>query len=221
VEDCAELTAVLAGEKAPDLAGASLRGKRFLVLDPYASDVREVPGAAFRSALSRLVQAGAVVETGRVAAVDEAMETTLSLYTAEAYGTWGRVIEANPEKMFATIRTRFRQGRDVLAADYVRLWRRLRELRQGYLRATAGYDAVLMPTAANLPPDAACLLSDADYFTTENLLTLRNTRIGNLMGLCALTLPTGVPSTGIMLMCPPGHDARLLRIAVAAEVALA
>jgi aspartyl-tRNA(Asn)/glutamyl-tRNA(Gln) amidotransferase subunit A len=221
VEDCAELTAVLAGEKAPDLAGASLRGKRFLVLDPYASDVREGPGAAFRSALSRLVQAGAVVETGRVAAVDEAMETTLSLYTAEAYGTWGRVIEANPEKMFATICTRFRQGRDVLAADYVRLWRRLRELRQDYLRATAGYDAVLMPTAANLPPDAARLLSDADYFTTENLLTLRNTRVGNLMGLCALTLPTGVPSTGIMLMCPPGHDARLLRIAAAAEAALA
>ena len=221
VEDCTELTAVLAGEKAPDLAGASLRGKRFLVLDPYASDVREVPGAAFRSALSRLVQAGAVVETGRVAAVDEAMETTLSLYTAEAYGTWGKVIEANPEKMFATIRTRFRQGRDVLAADYVWLWRRLRELRQDYLRATAGYDAVLMPTAANLPPDAARLLSDADYFTTENLLTLRNTRVGNLMGLCALTLPTGVPSTGIMLMCPPGDDVRLLRIAAAAEVALA
>jgi aspartyl-tRNA(Asn)/glutamyl-tRNA(Gln) amidotransferase subunit A len=221
VEDCAELTAVLAGEKAPDLAGASLHGKRFLVLDPYVSDVREVPGAAFRSALSRLVQAGAVVETGRVAAVDEAMETTLSLYTAEAYGTWGKVIEANPEKMFATIRTRFRQGRDVLAADYVWLWRRLRELRQDYLRATAGYDAVLMPTAANLPPDAARLLSDADYFTTENLLTLRNTRVGNLMGLCALTLPTGVPSTGIMLMCPPGDDARLLRIAAAAEVALA
>jgi aspartyl-tRNA(Asn)/glutamyl-tRNA(Gln) amidotransferase subunit A len=30
----------------------------------------------------------------------------------------------------------------------------------------------------------------------ENLLCLRNTRIGNLMGLCGLSLPTGVPSTG-------------------------
>ncbi len=221
VEDCAGLFAVMDGTKAPDLVGATLSGKRFLVLDPYASDVREAPGAAFQSAVSRMAQAGATIETGRIAAVDEAMNTTLSLYTAEAYGTWRDEIEAAPEKMYDRILDRFRQGRSVMAADFVALWQRLRQLRQDYLRATGGYDAVLIPTAANLPPDAARLMSDDDYFVTENLLTLRNTRVGNLMGVCAVTLPTGIPSTGIMVMCPPGDDARLLRIAAAAEQALA
>ncbi|MCY4349660.1 MAG: hypothetical protein OXC25_07425, partial [Thiotrichales bacterium] len=58
------------------------------------------------------------------------------------------------------------------------------------------------------------------YFATENLLALRNTRIGNLMGVPALTLPTGVPSTGLTLMVPPMREERLLRIGAAAEAAL-
>jgi len=221
VEDCAELTAVMAGEAAPDLRSASVAGARFLVLEPYASDVREGPGAAFQDALARLSQAGAQIETGRIAAVDEAMETTLSLYTAEAYGIWGKAIEAEPDKMFFRIRDRFRQGATVLAADYVARWRKLHELRAAYLTETAGYDAVLIPTAANLPPNVERLMSDDDYFVSENLLTLRNTRVGNLMGTCAITLPTGVPSTGVMMLCPPGHDNRLLRLAAGAEAALA
>lgn len=221
VGDCAELFAVMANTKAPDLREASLQGTRLLVLNPYSTDVRDAPGAAFQSAVERLNNAGALIETMDIPAVNEAMETTLSLYTAEAYGTWGKVIEANPDKMFHRIRDRFRQGADVLAADYVALWQRLCELRKAYYEATAAYDAVLIPSAANLPPNVARLDSDDDYFVTENLLTLRNTRVGNLMGVCAVTLPTGVPSTGIMMMCPPGDDARLLRLAKAAEGALA
>lgn len=221
VEDCAELFAVMGNSKAPDLNEATLTGTRFAVLNPYSSDVREGPGAAFQSAVERLGRAGASIDVITLTAVDEAMQTTLSLYTAEAYGTWGKAIEADPEKMFHRIRDRFRQGADVLAADFVALWQRLRVLRKEYYAATAGYDAVLIPSAANLPPNVARLDTDDDYFVTENLLTLRNTRVGNLMGTCAVTLPTGVPSTGMMMMCPPGDDARLLRLARAAEASLA
>jgi aspartyl-tRNA(Asn)/glutamyl-tRNA(Gln) amidotransferase subunit A len=63
-------------------------------------------------------------------------------------------------------------------------------------------------------------MTDDTYYVTENLLSLRNTRIGNLMGVCALTLPTSQPSCGISLMCPPGQEARLLRLGAAAERAL-
>jgi len=93
-------------------------------------------------------------------------------------------------------------------------------LRQSYAEKSAGYDAVLCPSAPILPPDAQRLLSDDSYYVTENLLALRNTRIGNLMGLCAVTLPTGTPSCGLMLMAGPGEENRLLRLSVAAETAL-
>ncbi len=35
----------------------------------------------------------------------------------------------------------------------------------------------------------AHLLADDDYYTKRNLLALRNTRLGNLLTLCALTVP--------------------------------
>ena len=51
-------------------------------------------------------------------------------------------------------------------------------------------------------------------------MTLRNTRIGNLMGACALTLPTDTPSCGLMVMCPPDMEEKLLRVGAAIEEAL-
>jgi aspartyl-tRNA(Asn)/glutamyl-tRNA(Gln) amidotransferase subunit A len=64
-------------------------------------------------------------------------------------------------------------------------------------------------------------MEDEEYYVTENLLTLRNTRVGNLMGLCAVTLPTGVASCGIMLCGTPFQEERLLRVAKAVEDVLA
>jgi aspartyl-tRNA(Asn)/glutamyl-tRNA(Gln) amidotransferase subunit A len=152
--------------------------------------------------------------------VAEAMPLSAILFTSEAYGLWKDRIEAAPGKMFAPILERFRSGAGFSGADLTLAWRTLLNLREGYAVATAGYDAVILPTAPILPPDAARLLNDADYYVAENLLALRNTRIGNLMGLCALTLPTGTPSSGIMLMAPAMAEARLLRLGAAAEAAL-
>jgi aspartyl-tRNA(Asn)/glutamyl-tRNA(Gln) amidotransferase subunit A len=153
--------------------------------------------------------------------VDEAMTLAPILFTTEAYGTWKDVIEAAPDKMFPQILERFRSGGTFSGADYVAAWLRLDALRAAYLEKTAGYDAVIVPTAPNLPPQVDRLMSDHDYYVTENLLTLRNTRIGNLMGLAGLTLPTGVPSCGIMFLTPPMSEERLLRLGAAAEAALA
>lgn len=221
VEDAALMLAALEGSPAPDLRGASLAGVRFLVLDSVAfDDIRPEPLAGFDAAVARLEQAGATISRRAVASVTDAMALSAVIYTPECYGMWRDAIEPKADLMFPPILARFRSGMDHSATDYVAAWMRLDGLRAAYLAETAEYDAVLLPTAPNLPPDAARLMSDHAYFAVENLLTLRNTRIGNLLGLCALTLPTGVPSTGISLMCPPMAEARLLRLGAAAEAAL-
>ncbi|WP_407059672.1 amidase [Roseicyclus elongatus] len=221
VEDCAHLLAVMEGGRAPDLRGATLTGRRFLLLEPYSRDVREAPGAGFSAAVERMARAGARIETGSVDGIEEAMDLSAVLFAPEAYGTWKDVIEAAPDKMFPRILERFRGGSEVSGPDFVASWQRLDALRDSWLAQTAGYDAVILPTVPNLPPDTQRLMTDADYYVTENLLTLRNTRVGNLMGLCGLSLPTGVPSTGLMLLCPPMAEERLLRLGAAAEAALA
>ncbi|MEM9318120.1 MAG: amidase family protein [Pseudomonadota bacterium] len=221
VEDAARIFAVLdkaqPSQATPDAMAPKMR---FLVLDPYASDVREAPGQAFEWALSRLSDAGATIETGRVKAAEYAMELTGQLYPTEAYGTWKNVIEAAPEKMFAQILERFRGGANVSAPDYVAARQALARYQAEFAEATADYDAVLLPTSPNQPPEVARLLQDDDYYVTENLLTLRNTRVGNLMGGCGLTIPTGVPSCGLLMMGRPWGEEDLLRIGTAVEAAL-
>jgi len=222
VEDCALLLAAMEGRKPADLAETSLSNARFLILDTVAMDgLRPRPAQGFEDAITRLSRAGARIDHGSIAETTEAMALAGILFTAEAYGIWQDTIEAAPEKMFPRILERFRSGASVAATDYVAGWRRLETLRQIWAVKTAAYDAVLIPTSPILPPDAQRLMTDNDYYVTENLLALRNTRIGNMFGLCALTLPTAQPSCGITLMAAAGQEDRLLRLGTAAERALA
>ena len=221
VEDCSLLLAALEGRRPPDLGGSDLSGLRLAVLETVAlDDLREEPGAGFYDALPRLTRAGAAVMPLKVPQVAEAMRLAAVLFTAEAYAIWKPTIEAAPDKMYPPILERFRSGATVAAADYIAGWRRLRVLRAQWAQATAAFDAVILPTSAILPPNAARLQSDNDYYVGENLLALRNTRIGNLMDQCVLTLRTSQPSCGLSIMCAPGQEDRLLRIGMAAERAL-
>lgn len=221
VEDCALLLGIMEGRPAPDLRGAELRGARLLVLETVALDgLRPDPAAAFDRSVARLGAAGARIEQLAAPEVTEAMGLAALLFTAEAYAIWRDTIEAAPQKMFPRILERFRSGAGFTAADYVAGWRRLRALRRIWADRVAGADAVILPTAPILPPQANRLMTDDAYYVAENLLALRNTRIANLLGLSAVTLPAGAPSCGISLMGPAHGEARLLRLAQAAEAAL-
>ncbi|MEO9818872.1 MAG: amidase family protein [Paracoccaceae bacterium] len=224
VEDAAILMAAMEGRKSTDLRGATLKGRRFGLLQSVVlDDLRDAPAAAYENAVDRLRQAGAVfekVDVPELEGPDGAMALSGPLFPGEAYGLWREIIEAHPEAMYEEILERFRIGLNFSAPDYVAAWARIRAARTAYDQKTAGFDAILAPTAPILPPNLERLLTDAEYYKTENLLALRNTRVGNLMGLCALTLPTGVPSCGIMLMGKPNCEEALLRIGAAAQEAL-
>ncbi len=221
VEDAAHMLAVLEGTAPADLRGASLSGRRFAGLQNVAKDdLREAPAKAYDEALARLKEAGAEIVPLEVPELNEAMSLSGVLYTTEAYGLWRDVIEANPEAMYPEILERFRMGKAYSGPDYVAAWSKLIACRQAWDAATAGFDAVLAPTAPILPPNLDRLMNDHDYYVTENLLALRNTRIGNLMGLAALTLPTGTPGCGLMMLGYPGSEEALLRLGSAAESVL-
>lgn len=221
VADAAAMFAALGGETV-DLTGTKVAGMRFgalqtLVMEDLAPEVAK----AYDAALDQLRTAGAEIVPFEAPELLPAFAQAGPLFTAEAFGTWGKVIEADPEKMFDQVRERFRAGRDVLASDFVAAWQMLDEARAQWGKRIAPFDAVVMPTAPTLAPNLERLMHDGEYFVSANLLALRNTRVGNLMGGCAVTLPTGTPSTGIMLNAGARQDARILRIAAAVEAALA
>lgn len=218
VEDAGLLLAAVEGSKPVDLAGSSLEGVRLMVLDTIApDDVRDAPRDAFESAVSRLKAAGAQIEHRYFAQLFDAFNVAGNLYAADSYGWWRDLVEAHPEKMFPQILERVRGGQTVSGPDYCAGWNMLRDIRKQYHAETAQFDAVIMPTAPILPPNAERLLSDDDYYKSENLLALRNTRVANLLDVCSVTLPTGVPSCGFMLNGQNGTEAALLRVAAAVE----
>ncbi len=220
VEDAAHLYAALASAKPTDLSQSDLAGARLLILTNTAlAPLDDAPQAAFETACTKLSAAGATLDRQAIPALEDALRL-VSLFPAEAYGTWGAEIEARGEVMFPLIRHRFELGRDILAARFVADWQRLDALRTAFKTATAGYDAVLLPTCPILPPKTAELLADDDAFVTRNLETLRNTRVANLMDLTCVTLPTGTRHCGLMALAPAGHERHVLRLAAAMEKSL-
>ncbi len=221
VEDAAHIFTALAGQRAMDLANASLSGRRLAILKGDLFDVtRNAPAQAFQESVEKFAKAGAEIREVTLDFLSDANTMGGPLFVGEAYGTWKHVIEAAPEKMFAPICDRFRQGEDVSAADFVAGWQQLERYRAEFKSLTNGFDAVICPTAPIMPPKIDRLFSDDQYYVTENLFSLRYTRIANLMGTCAVTLPTGYPSCGVMLAAGAFEERRLLRLAMGAELAL-
>lgn len=221
VEDAANTFAALGGTRPVPLEQTDLAGKRFAIFQTVAMDeLDEGPKRAFDDAVVALKAAGATVEDLEIPEVDEAMPMSGCLFTAEAYGQWQHDVDTRSELMFPEIRDRFLSGKDFKAWEYVQAWQKLEQLRAGYIARTAGYDAVILPSSAIMPPNVQRLGDDGAYYIRANLLALRNTRIGNLMGLCALTLPANHASCGLMVYCNPFQEDKLLTLGAQIEFAL-
>ena len=221
VEDVGAIYSALACRQTVDLAGCGVKQLRFLILEDVVADATEQQCAAgFENSVSRIAAAGARLDCKIIPAVAESWSLAACLFGVEAYAQWSDEVESGRDLMFKPILERFLAGREFSAEEYARSWKRLRELRQIYLEATADYDAVLIPTAPILPPKIKDVISDPELHARQNLLALRNTRIANLMGISSITLPTGVNSTGIMLLGQRFEEARLLRTGKAVEAEL-
>jgi aspartyl-tRNA(Asn)/glutamyl-tRNA(Gln) amidotransferase subunit A len=115
-------------------------------------------------------------------------------------------------------------GASIAASDLLKADTERMRLATRYLEKTAGVDAVVMPTVAISPPPIAALAEGGPDYFKANRMALRNTTLGNQLGLCAITLPVGNDAHGIpvglMLQSHPHGEEKLLRIASTIEAAL-
>lgn len=222
VEDAAHITAAMTNGMVPDLSNASLAGRHFAICTTSSlDDVEPVIMSGFEASIKKLTAAGAKITELPIPQMPEILGLSAILFPSEAYAQWKTEIEASPEVMFPEILERFRIGLKHSAVDYVRAYKRMMQLRTEYEALTAPFDAVLMPTSPVMPPNVERLETDSAFYQRINLLALRNTRIGNLMGLCGLTLPTAAKSVGLMALSAPFSESKLLRVGAAMETALA
>ncbi len=106
-------------------------------------------------------------------------------------------------------------ARTTSASDYIKLLQERQRLISAFSEIAQSFDAVILPTVANLAPRFSEIDSDENYFRL-NGLALRNTYVANILDGCAISLPMhleGKAPSGLMLMAPHGMDQKLFSVA--------
>jgi aspartyl-tRNA(Asn)/glutamyl-tRNA(Gln) amidotransferase subunit A len=223
---CATVDAILAGEAPVALSAPEARRLSFLAPVNYVRDGLDATvAAAFEQALAVLRAAGAVVDEATLPALEllPSLQANANIPAVEAYW-WHRAMLASDEARYdPQIARRIKRGAAITAGEYIDLLRGRSAYIEAFAAETEGYDALLWPTVAIVPPPLATLTADDAAYGRVNLLVLRNTSAVNVLDGCALSLPmpAGGAPAGLMVVGRRGEDARLLRIGAAVETALA
>jgi aspartyl-tRNA(Asn)/glutamyl-tRNA(Gln) amidotransferase subunit A len=219
---CAVLDAVLAGEPVVALQPRPIKGMRLAVATTIALDeLDDEVARTFERALETLSRQGALIE--RIAVPEfldvGVMNTKGGFAAAESYA-WHRYLIASHGDVYdPRVRLRIQRGEAIGAADYIDLIAMRKSLIARATARLAPYDALVMPTTANTPPVIADLADDK-VFARENLRSLRNCTLINMIDGCAISLPChreGEAPVGLMLAASGGADRRIFELAAGME----
>ena len=218
VTDCVLLDMVLRGAVVPAASRTKIRGLPVLVPTNIIFDGAE--GAVldnFEQSLDALGRAGAAIRREPVTAFDESAELTArhgSLTAAEAYHEYRDIVDGERAALVdRRVVHRILGGKRMSAYDLLALQEGRRRLIPAVKRQI-GDGVMAMPTCAITAPAVAPLEADDELFHRLNLLTLRNTMLGNIMMLCGLALPNGQGANGmptsLLISAGHGEDEKLL-----------
>ena len=222
---CIITDAIMAGEtpRVPD--ALPLAGQRFLVPTNYVVDGLDAEvAAAFERACTALAEGGAWLVEQKVPEFDQLTVANQKggFPAPEAYAWHADLLARRGAEYDPRVSVRIERGREMSAADYVRLVDERRRIVASFNALLAPFDALLMPTVAKLAPPLSAFAPDADY-ARLNAMILRNPAAVNFLDGCAATLPIQRGSelaVGLSVVGTRGSDARILRIALGVEAAL-
>ncbi len=223
VDDCQLFDSILTGdnEQHPVPPVTSLRLCRADGM-PFDDLEAEVEGAT-RKALNILIAAGARIDA--CSKFDWAAPATAlragQITAVEGLVAHGKLIDRWREYDPRVV-ARMRGGEEVKAKDYVAALRNIEILKEEFDHVFKGFDAILMPTVAIVPPRLAELDED-DAFFAINTKALRNTLIASILDLPAISIPIHAQNeapVGLMLIGRRGCDTKLLVIAKVIESTL-
>ena len=230
VADCIALDAVLGAAPVPEMVPADLSGLTIFVSETFGFDnLEEAVENNFRRSLALLSNAGARMEYGEMPEFEEIERITSdhgALSAAEAYFLYREWVESpKAAVMDGRVVQRILGGKAMSAFDLLSVLEGRRRLIASLNEKLGANTLVAMPTSPIVAPELAPLEADDSAFFAVNRRVLRNTNLGNLLGLCGLALPNGIGEHGlpssIMLYAGGGRDDHLLRYGLSVEEAIA
>jgi len=131
------------------------------------------------------------------------------------------LLERHFDELDSNVVRRMITGRDLSREDYDALWRRYLGYRDRLRHTLAGVDALLIPAAMVPARPIEPVLASPDAYRKYNLELNRNAGIGNVLGLCGVSVPCGFTSgglpIGLTVTAKPFDEGMALRVAHAYE----
>jgi aspartyl-tRNA(Asn)/glutamyl-tRNA(Gln) amidotransferase subunit A len=150
------------------------------------------------------------------------MDPYVTILRAEAYAYHKEYVSKSPELYQAQTLKRIQAGADITTSAYIQAQRQREQIRRSVSRVFETVDLLITPTTC-VPPFAIADLADPNTLREKELLTLRNTRPFNMLGLPTVSVPCGFTRSdlpiGMQITGPPGGEATVLRLAYAYEQA--
>jgi aspartyl-tRNA(Asn)/glutamyl-tRNA(Gln) amidotransferase subunit A len=229
VADAATMLQVLAGYDAEDTNSVDAP------VPGYAASLRQggglrvgVPRAYFYEGLHPEVESamnaalsviGKLAASVRDVALPASNDTTI--LRAEAYAYHFDNIKKSPELYQPETLKRIRSAEDVTLPVYVQARRQVDQYRRAIRKVFESVDLLVTPTTPVPAFTITELLADMDNLRTKEILSLRNTRPFNILGLPAISLPCGFTRSGLPLGLQitgaPWAEGSVLRLAHAYE----
>jgi aspartyl-tRNA(Asn)/glutamyl-tRNA(Gln) amidotransferase subunit A len=187
-------------------------------VDPELENAVRESGRLFKSLGARLDG----IEVPEAAAAWAEKHRAL-LIPAEGCVTNRELLENHLDELDPVIGPRMLGGRSLSAPDYIALLRRYAQLRESVQRTLRDVDALIVPTT--MEPAWALSKIDAtpESYLDYNMRVHRNTGIGNILNLCAVSVPCGFTEAGLpmglMVYAKPFQEDVALRVAYAYEQA--
>ncbi|PYM65632.1 MAG: amidase [Candidatus Rokuibacteriota bacterium] len=187
-------------------------------LDPEVEKAVREAGQVFR-ALGAHLDSMAVPE----AAEAWAEEKRPLLIAAEACAVNARFLDMHLDALDPVIGPRMITGRTLSAPDYFALLRRYAALRDRVQWTLGDVDALIVPTAMIPARPLATIDGSFERYLEHNLKYHRNAGVGNILNLCAVSVPCGFTAeglpVGLMIYAKPFQEDVALRVAYAYEQA--
>ncbi|MBI82369.1 MAG: 2-amino-5-chloromuconate deaminase [Planctomycetaceae bacterium] len=140
-------------------------------------------------------------------------EAEFGEFLASELPAWQDTLDPLVAHIFANIQS-------VSAIDYLKQRRLICQLQRSAPARFETCDVVASPTVPITPPRLQDV-AEVEGYRPSNLKALRNTYVGNALGLCSITLPVGLDAAGLpvglQFLAPRHGEDKLLSIALCVE----
>ena len=201
-----------------DVTGLKIGITRDYFWDYCQDDV----GAVVENAIDELVTAGAASLELPLpeAAASIQVWGEGAIVASEGYAFLQSQLPAWIDSLDPNVRVRMETALEAKTLDYHGALYRIRNLSASVHAKLDAVDVLAVPTAPITPPRLSDV-EDPEEYKSKILLSLSNTMPGNVLGICAVTLPTGLDRAGmpvgLQLIARPNREEDLIAIALGIE----